>query len=313
MSIPGFQMIMLPLLSQIGDSKEHSKSELVESLAQHFRLTQDELGELLPSGQSPTFYNRVSWARFYLYKAGLVESTKKGTYRITKEGLRILATNPVDIDTDYLMQLEQFRAFKAPKPRPVSTSGSNVTRTSPDLPGGSETSPLTPVETFQAAYHEIMDSLAQEVLAKAKACSPAFFERLVVQLLVAMGYGGSVADAAQAVGKSGDGGIDGIIKEDPLGLDFIYIQAKRWENPVGSPEIQKFVGALHGKQARKGVFITTSKFTTDAYAFASMVDTKLALIDGEQLAKLMIERGVGVSKSELYELKRVDSDYFAEE
>ncbi|MDA1349773.1 MAG: restriction endonuclease [Chloroflexi bacterium] len=300
MAIPDYQTVMLPLLRFLKDGKEHSIGEVVESLAAEFNLSTEERQQLLGSGQQTVIRNRAGWARTYLKKAGLIASTRRGYFRITDRGQSTLASKPERIDVQYLEQFPEFVAFRELRHErpdevdvPVSTSGD-----------------ATPEEALDAAYGRLRLDLEAEVLEQVKAASPSFFERLVVELLVRMGYGGTLRDAGQAVGRSGDGGIDGIIKEDRLGLDVIYIQAKRWDSTVGRPEIQKFAGALQGHRARKGVFITTSAFSADALEFASRLDSKMALIDGAALAKHMIDQNVGVSMSRSYEVKKIDSDYF---
>jgi restriction system protein len=302
MPIPDYQTIMLPLLNLASDGAEHSSRDAIESLANTFRLTSPERKELLTSGQQ-TFDNRVGWATTYLKKAGLLESTRRSHFRITSRGLKVLNEKPARIDLKLLDQFPEFIEFRT---RRASPDGGRPTAPAPVEDEG------TPEDAMDAAYQKLRNALAGDLIQQILGCSPAFFERLVVDLLVRMGYGGSRKDAGEAVGKSGDGGIDGIIKEDRLGLDVIYIQAKRWEGTVGRPEIQKFVGALHGQRAKKGIFITTSVFSSEAQQYASMIENKVVLIDGETLAKLMIDHGVGVSPIAAYEIKRVDSDYFTE-
>ena len=236
MAIPDYQSIMLPLLKLAGDRKEHSLREVIEALADEFKLTDEERKELLPSGRQATFDNRVGWARTYMKKAGLLESTKRGYFQITERGLDVLEQNPLQIDNAFLRQFPEFIEFQTPRDKK---------RIEQDI---SDTQ--TPGEEIEAAYQGVRQELATELLQTIKSCSPAFFERLVIDLLVKMGYGGTRKDAGQAIGGSGDGGIDGIIKEDRLGLDIVYIQAKRWDGPVGRPEIQKFVGALQGHRAK---------------------------------------------------------------
>ncbi|MDZ7314763.1 MAG: restriction endonuclease [candidate division KSB1 bacterium] len=302
MTIPDYQSIMLPLLRFAGDGGEHSLRETIEALADEFRLTDEERSRLLPSGQQAFFDNRVGWARTYLKKAGLLETTRRGYYRITERGKQVLRQKPAKIDTAFLLQFPEFGEF-------IKTSriGSNE----PQDKQGEETQ--TPEEMIETAYQKLRQGLASELLQLIKDRSPAFFERLVIDLLVRMGYGGTRKDAGEAIGRTGDGGIDGIIKEDRLGLDIVYVQAKRWESAVGRPEIQKFAGALQGQRARKGIFITTSSFTQDALDYVARIDSKIVLIDGDMLAQLMIDHNVGVTTVASYELKRIDSDYFTEE
>jgi len=299
MPVPDFQTIMLPLLHCFSDGQEHSIQDLMSALAEKFSLSEDELNALLPSGKQTIFYNRVGWARTYLTKAGLLEMSRRSYYRITERGKQVLARNPLRIDIRFLEQFPEYVEFRERE---------GVRRKSKET--GVDEEEKTPEETLEDAYEEIRDGLAQELLGLVKQSAPSFFERLVVELLVKMGYGGSRRDAARAVGQVGDEGIDGIIDEDRLGLDTIYIQAKKWDNVVGRPEIQKFVGALMGKRAKKGIFITTSSFSAEAAAYVSSIDAKIVLIDGKRLAELMIDYDVGVTPVTTYQLKRVDSDYF---
>jgi len=301
MPIPDFQTCMLPVLSFASDGEDHSVRETVDVLADQFKLTPAEKSELLPSGQAPTFSNRVAWAKFYLKKAGLIESPKRGSFKITDRGKSVLTEKPTRINMKYLERFPEYIEFK-------DSSKSSSESTDSVM----ESTEKTPEEILESAYLNIRQVLAQEILARILGCSPTFFEQLVVELLVKMGYGGSRKDAGERIGQSGDGGIDGIIKEDRLGLDTIFIQAKRWQGSVGRPEIQKFVGALQGQRANKGVFITTSSFTADATDYVSRIDTKVVLIDGKLLSSLMMDFDVGVSLSASYVVKRIDSDYFEE-
>ena len=300
MAIPDYQSIMLPLLKLALDKKEHSMQDTIERLAALFNLSESERRELLPSGQQEIFDNRVGWARTYLKKAGLIDSPKRGIFVITEKGLSVLKTNPPKINVAFLRQYPEFVEFQTVKKESKETEE--------DV-----SSQQTPEESLEYGYQKLRQALAQDLLNKIKSCSPSFFEKLVVELLVKMGYGGSRRDAGQAIGKSGDEGIDGIIKEDKLGLDVIYIQAKKWEGVVGRPEIMKFVGALQGQHARKGIFITTSYFTEDAMQYAKKVDSKIILLDGDELSKLMIDHDIGVARMASYDIKRIDSDYFSEE
>lgn len=302
MPIPDYQTLMLPLLKSAQDGAEHTMRQTVERLAADFNLSQEEQTELLPSGQQAVFTNRVAWARFYLKKAGLIDSPRRGSLKITERGLSVLATSPATIDNKFLDQYQEFKEFRESSKSPQVDK--SATSTEEEL--------QTPEENLEQAHQRIRSELVEELLQKILTCSPAFFEHLVVELLVKMGYGGSRKDAGERVGQSGDGGIDGIIKEDRLGLDTIYIQAKRWQGTVGRPEIQKFVGALSGQRAKKGVFITTSRFTADAMEYVSLIETKVVLIDGGKLASLMIDFDVGVSTQATYVIKKIDSDYFEE-
>jgi restriction system protein len=302
MAIPDFQSIMLPLLKLFGDEKEHSAHELFEQLAKDFSLTAEELNILLPSGKQPTFYNRVGWSRTYLAKSGLLEMTHRPFYRITEQGKQALKSKPARIDMKYLQQFPGYVEFR--KRETGQKSSPTIEKTSEGM------EQKTPEEILDDAYGEIRLNLAQELITLVKQSSPAFFEKLVVELLVKMGYGGSWQEAARAVGQTGDEGIDGIIDQDRLGLDTIYVQAKKWNSVVTRPEIQKFVGALMGKKSRRGVFITTSTFSREAINYVSTIDYKIVLIDGPRLAELMIDNGIGVTEVSSFSLKRVDSDYF---
>jgi len=297
MVIPDYQTIMLPLLKTLEDNQEHSLRQVIDDLAVQFNLTPEEQSQLLPSGQQTIFHNRVGWARTYMKKAGLIESTKRGFFRITDRGLKILNQKPARIDVKFLRQFEGFNEFLAVKRGKTQD----------------EETEITPEEALANAYLEMRNELANDLLQQLKASTSRQFENIVVDLLVAMGYGGSRKEAAKVIGKSGDEGIDGVINEDRLGLDIIYVQAKKWESTVGSPEIQKFAGALQVQHAKKGVFITTSNFSKSAIDVASRVDNKLILIDGETLVQYMIDHNIGVSPSVTYEIKKIDLDYFTEE
>jgi restriction system protein len=298
MAIPDYQTCMLPFLRLLEDRKEHGLRETEEALAEHFNLSPSERAELLPSGQQAIFRNRVGWARTYLKKAVLIDAPRRGVFKITERGIQALASNPDRIDVKFLEQWPEFVEFRsASKPDAEQDKGREL-----QLTGG------TPEESIEFAYLGLRDQLGQELLAIILSCSPTFFEQLVVELLVKMGYGGSRRDAGERIGQTGDGGIDGIIKEDRLGLDTIFIQAKRWQGVVGRPEIQKFVGALQGQRAKKGVFITTSTYTAEAIEYASRIDTKVVLIDGSKLAGLMIDFDVGVAVASSYSaLTRITS------
>ncbi len=298
--IPDFQSFLLPLLEFAADGKEHSLHDAREFLADKFELTEEDRAELLPSGRQRRFDNRVAWAKAYLDRAGLLRSPRRGHFEITDRGRHVLRGKPTRIDIPFLEQFEEFRQFRSASRSPDETDG-------PD--GSAE----TPEEILEQAYESIRAELTSELLAKVKAASPEFFERLVVELLLKMGYGSSRFEAGKAIGRSGDQGIDGVISEDRLGLETIYIQAKRWGGTVGRPDIQKFVGALHGRRARKGVFITTGSFSDEAKEYVSHIDPRIVLIDGRQLAAFMVDFGLGVTTKAAYEIKRVDSDYFAEE
>lgn len=307
MAVPDYQSLMLPLLKFAAESQyEISTNEAVEVLAKKLNLTEEDLREMLPSGTQFTFANRVGWASTYMKKAGLLEATRRGYYQITARGHELLKKQPKTINVKLLKEYPEFLEFQQLK-------GTRNSDKISDVKVISDISIATPLEALEAAYENLRDELADELLSKLKKTSPAFFEQVVVELLVKMGYGGSRSDAGKAIGKSGDGGIDGIIKEDKLGLDVVYIQAKRWDNtPVGRPDVMQFAGALQAQRANKGIFITTSRFTDDARNYVSQIGSKIVLIDGEQLTSLMIENDVGVSTVSMYPVKKIDSDYFDE-
>jgi restriction system protein len=302
MSIPDFQTIMLPLLELASDGKEHKLSDAIEHLATYFNLTDNERQEILSSGTT-RFNNYVRWACTHFRKAGLLSTPSRGKFQITPRGLDTLAQKPSRLDVKYLRQFPEHSEFVGSKTPNSTNTGANPAL---DFTVNLE---QPPDEVMELAHRELRRNLAQELLERIKTASPAFFERLVIELLVKMGYGGSLVDAGMAIGKTGDEGIDGIIKEDRLGLDVIYIQAKRWNNTVGRPEIQQFVGALAGKGARKGIFITTAKFSEQAKSYLP-ANVKVVLIDGEQLANYAIEVNLGVSVVSEYQIKRLDLDYF---
>lgn len=302
--IPDYQSIMLPLLKITGDKEVHKFREVVDKVSDHFQLTDDERNKLLPSGNQALIDNRVGWARFYLTKAGLLKSEKRGTHQITEQGIKFLESKPAELKTRDLEQFKQFVDFKD------SISKKNDKESDKNTQKEDEQNVETPEEALEYAYLKLKNDLSRDMLDTIKACSAAFFEKLVVDLLTKMGYGGSRKDAGQALGRTGDGGIDGIIKEDKLGLDTIYIQAKKWESSVPVREIRDFAGALLGKKARKGIFITTSSFPKSAFEFVESIEHKIILVDGERLTDLMFEFNVGLSKQSLYEVKKIDSDYF---
>jgi restriction system protein len=279
MAIPDYETLMLPTLKFAGDENEHLTREAREFVTKEFNLTEADQKKLLPSGTTRVIVNRINWALVYLRKCGLLESTKRGSFKITKRGIDVLHKNPPKIDAHFLQQFPEYHEFKKKKEKTIKKSRKS--------PGPEES--RTPEEVLGDVHEELNQSLVEELISKVKDSSPSFFEVLVIDLLVRMGYGGSRKDAGQAVGGSGDEGIDGIIKEDKLGLDAIYIQAKRWETNVSRPDVQKFAGALQGKRAKKGIYITTSAFTKKAQQYASNIDSKIILIDGERLAALMIE------------------------
>lgn len=303
MSIPDYQTIMLPFLELLSDGQERSTRACIDALADHFHLSQEERAELLPSGQQPTFENRVGWARTYLKKAGLLDSPRRGVVCITSRGQEVLKKAPERIDVEFLVQFEEFQEFRRQSRQ----------RTDKRKVSSYQNAQSDPVEQIEQAFSNYQESLTDDVLEKVHSATAVFFERLVIRLLVAMGYGGGLRQAAEIVGGSGDAGIDGVINEDKLGLDVIYVQAKQWTNPVGRPEIQKFVGALHGKRAKKGVFITSSEFTREARDYVTHLEPRVVLIDGKTMARLMIEHNVGVTTKSVYELKSMDQDFFEDE
>ena len=301
MSVPGFQELMLPILRACGNGQEWSLAAVRGEIAEALGLTEDDQKELLPSGTQPRFHNRAAWAKVYLERAGLLIRTRRGHFKISPTGAQVLANPPSIIDIPFLSQFDGFDDFRA---KAVGKETAPVA-----VPATSE----TPEEQLQDAYERLRDDLASRLLENIAEMSPTFFEKVVLDLMLAMGYGGSRDESGSLTNSGADEGIDGIINEDQLGLDTIYLQAKRWQNTVGRPEIHKFVGALHGRRARKGVFLTTSTFSRDAVEYADTIETKVVLIDGRRLAELMIKHNVGCTPSQSFVVKRIDSDYFTEE
>jgi restriction system protein len=301
---------MLPVLQEYADGKEHASREVRANVAAKLALTAEDIGERLPTAPQTRFANRTAWAHSYLKQSGLLESPRRGHYLITDRGRLVLAAPPSRIDIPFLEQYPDFQEFRA---RKGTRSDADPEAPTEAAAAGEFAVILTPDEQVRASASLVRANLAAQLLDRVTQESPAFFEKLVVDLLVKMGYGGIHEDAAKAVGRSGDGGIDGVIKEDRLGLESIYVQAKRWEGSVGRPIIQQFAGALAGHHARKGVVLTTSTFTQDALAYAKTLQTTIVLIDGTRLAEFMIEFGVGVSTVETIRLQRVDEDYFTDE
>ena len=302
MAIPQYQEMMLPLLQFMGDREEHHINEAVEPVSDYFGLTQDERELLRPNHTQPMVRYRLAWANTYLKKAALLVSTRRGYIQITERGLAVLESNPTTIDRNFLMQFPSFVEFV----NPTKVDNSDDT----DETDNSEN---TPEEIIDSNYRRIVNDLVDQLLESVLSASPSFFEQLVVDLLLAMGYGSALQDAGQAIGQTNDGGIDGYIEEDQLGLDTIYIQAKRWalDNTVGRPQIQGFVGSLMGEGATKGVFITTSSFSKDATDYVkNLPSVRVILIEGKQLARLMIEHNVGVSIEKTYTIKQIDENYF---
>lgn len=303
MAVPDFQSFFKPLLDVAADGKEHSLKEARTIIAKKLQLSEEDLEERLPSGTQRTFYNRVAWAKSYFVQAKIFESPKRGSFIITDRGRKLLKQGHDRIDVKILNKYPEFVEFHTAKKTDKNAKDSII----------EDDQQLTPEESLQKSFLSIRNELASEILTKIKSNSPNSFEDLVVDLMVAMGYGGSREDAGESIGRSGDEGIDGIIKEDRLGLDVIYLQAKRWDNPVGRPEIHKFVGALHGKRAKKGVFITTGEFTRDAEEYVKNIDPKVILINGRKLTEYMIDFNLGATTVTTYDIKRIDTDYFIEE
>jgi restriction system protein len=302
MAVPDFQSFFKPLLEIASDGKEHSLKEAREIIAKRMALTEEDLKERLPSGIQAKFDNRVAWAKSYFVQAKVLMSPRRGYFLITDRGRELLQQGHEKINIKVLDQYPEFIEFH--KPKFDKTGEEGVTE---------EIQSETPEELLQKAYQSIRSDLAGELISRIKNNTPQFFENLVIDLMIALGYGGSRADAGRSIGQTGDEGVDGIIKEDRLGLDVIYLQAKRWDGTVGRPEVQKFVGALHGKRAKKGVFITTGKFSDDAIKYVENIDPKVILIDGRTLAELMIDYNLGTTTATTFEIKRIDSDYFGEE
>ncbi|MGI0495226.1 restriction endonuclease [Alkalinema pantanalense CENA528] len=302
MAVPDYQSFLLPALSFLSDGLERSSREVYDAMALVFSLTDQDRKQLLPSGQQATYENRIGWALTYLNKAKLCDKPARGKFIITQRGQEVLQNKPTKIDNKFLLQFPEFQQFKQRTPK-----------TQEDFEKSLEAdNAQTPEEILQESYQALKSELKEEILQRLKGGSPAFFERVVVDLLVAMGYGGSRKEAGRAIGRTGDGGIDGIINEDPLGLDSIYIQAKRWENTVGRPVVQAFAGSLEGFRSRKGVMITTSEFSKEAKDYVTRIEKKIILINGTMLADLMIENDVGVDEKERFVVKKIDNDYFEE-
>ena len=302
MTVPDYQIFLLPLLQLLKDGQEHPLRDFYEILADQYQLTEEDRQQQLPSGQQKTYINRIGWAKTHLKKASLLDSPKRGKCVITDRGLELLKQNPKSLSANSLKVFPEYQAFCQSTTKLDSTDAV-ITTINIDQ---------TPEEILQEAYFTLRSEIKDDILQLLKSSSPGFFEQVVVDLLVAMGYGGSRKAAGKAIGGSGDGGVDGIISEDPLGLDNIYIQAKRWESNVGRPIIQAFAGSLEGFRARKGVMITTSNFSKEARHYVTQIEKKIVLIDGEMLTELMLDHNVGVSEKERFVIKRIDTDYFDE-
>jgi restriction system protein len=310
MAIPRFQEFMLPVLEFLKDGKDHHKREINQHISELFKLTDTDKVETIQNGKQLLYKNRIAWALTYLKHAGLLKSSKQAIYGITQEGRKVLEKKLERIDKRFLLNYPEFVSFLNLKSDNLLEVKAKESTEKDDIETVVSDDPQ---EMIENGYQIILNGLYKEILDKVKSCSFRFFEVLVVELLLKMGYGGSIKDAGKAIGQSGDGGIDGIIKEDKLGLDVIYIQAKRWENTVGRPDIQKFVGSLVGNHANKGVFITTSSFSKDAIDFVKTIQHKVILIDGVMLSQYMVDYDLGVTKVISYDIKRIDSDYFVEE
>jgi restriction system protein len=301
-TMPNYEACMLPLLKALADGEVHSTRSVASQIEDHFNLSEEERERMLPSGTTRYIINRIGWAKTYLKNAGLLINPSRGQIQITDAGRALLATNPTALTGKDLEAYPSFVEFTE-RNRPAGVVQPPIDRPTPQPE-------ITPDEAMEAAHTEIREALASELLEQVRAASPTFFERLVLDLLIAMGYGGGLADASSHVGRSGDGGIDGIINEDKLGLDMICVQAKRWAHSVGRPELQGFSGSMEAHRAKKGVMITTSTFTREARDFVDRVERKIVLIDGQQLAQLMIEFNVGVATARTFTVKKIDTDYF---
>lgn len=303
MAIPDYETCMLPLLRLLSDGQIHAMRELTVQIANHFALTDEERQRMLPSGQQSYISNRVGWAKSFLKKAGLLENPLRGKVRISAEGRSVLAAPPATIDCEYLKRYPAFVEFVQNRHNSTQADHTSV---------DSQQRERTPEELMESAYSEIRDALAEDLLVQVMNCNPTFFERLVLELLIAMGYGGALPESSSHIGRSRDGGIDGIINEDKLGLDIICVQAKRWTDSVGRPIVQAFAGSMEAHRAKKGVLISTSTFSRDALDFVDRIERKIVLIDGTKLAQLMIDYNIGVATAKTYAVKKIDSDYFVD-
>jgi restriction system protein len=311
MAVPDFQTLMLPVLLEYADGQERKSSDVRDIACRKLGLSAADMAERLPSSPQTRIANRIAWAHSYLKQAGILESPRRGHYQITSRGRELLKSPPSRINIEFLERYPDFLEFRQRKnARSEEAHGATATEGSGN---GASPTELTPDEQIKSGYANYRANLAVQLLDRVRKASPAFFEELVIEVLVAMGYGGSHDDAAKVVGRSGDGGIDGVIKQDRLGLENIYVQAKRWEATVGRPTIQQFAGALQGQRANKGVLITTSDFSREAEDYAKNLQNTIVLVSGEELAELMIDYGVGVNDGETIKLKKLDEDYFAEE
>jgi len=310
MTVPKYDEMYLPLLESLNDGKEHTANEINDFIAKYMSISDEDRLELPPSGSMPKFKIRTNWTRVYLKKAGLITTIRRGIFVLTDEGKKVLDSNPSVLDNQFLMKYDSFREFLNNGSK--NKESENILELKRESISSNEEE--TPQDLLEESFRKINADLADEILEEIMNMPPLFFEQLVVKLLEKMGYGGSLKNAGEVTGKSGDEGIDGIVREDKLGFDLIYIQAKRWdlETTIGRPEIQKFVGALAGQGATKGLFITTAKFSREAIDYAKKQHTtKVVLVDGQLLPKLMIEHNLGVSVENIYEIKRIDSDFFS--
>lgn len=303
MAVPGFQEMFIHFLRSLADGETRHTSSIRSFVSEEMNLSEEDREEMIPSGQSTRLANRVGWARTHLRKARLIEQVKRGHYRITDAGKALLASPPENLNLHYLDTIPSHKNWFHASKKEKSETGTT----------GDHEASTPPNERIEEAYKELNDELASSLLEAMATMDAYAFEQLVIDVLFAMGYGGSRKEAARVTKKSNDEGIDGVINEDRLGLDVIYVQAKRWQNTIGRKEIQSFVGALAGKQANKGVFITTSDYNQNALEYAAKVSQKIILIDGKRLADLMIEYQIGVSPVRNITIKRLDTDYFEDE
>lgn len=307
MTVPDFQSFFHPILDFVSDKKEHSLNEVRNHLTEHFQLSDEAKSERVPSGTQTKFDNRIYWTKSYFSKAKLIENTKRSHFRITERGLKFLNKHSSNINIKDLKTIDEFKEFNE------GTHYTNENKEEKEkIQIISSEDIQTPLEKLEETFQFIQRELSSELLDKIRINSWHFFEDLVIDLMIKMGYGGSKSKAGKSIQRTNDEGIDGIINEDKLGLDVIYLQAKMWqmETTISRPEVQKFVGALHGKRAKKGVFITTSSFTKGAIEYVKTIDPKVILIDGEALTNLMIEHNVGTTVIETYQVKKIDLDYF---
>lgn len=310
MAVPTYDKFYRAILEVLSDGGVHNSRETIEHCARSFHLSEEDKYAMLPSDRQTVLANRVGWARTYLKKAGFILSPARGKYEITEIGKKVLENTEVTIDNDYLLKFKSFQEFIQ------SSQTANIKGEKADVSGDVKANECTPQEIMNTAYKKITAQLADDLMTNIMEQKPSFFERLVIDLLLKMGYGGELVNPGEVIGKTGDGGIDGIIRQDALGFDKIYVQAKRWsdDRPVGSQDIQQFAGALMGKGANKGLFITTSHFSKSARVFVDKhMTANIVLVDGEELTRLMIEYGLGVSTTYSYNIKKVDTDYFDEE